>query len=476
MKTNLRNTRLARTVRWATLAAFVGAGACKTLDEPDYFAGSINALEANDVPLTTLNTAAQGLPILARDVQSGIVITWGEVGREGYSLDPANPDANARRLVTLDRSISTGTWSNAYQVMRQGNVILGALGRAAPGMTDAQKEGIRGWVKTIQAQSLMIVAEIFDQSGAAIDVDVKVDDPLPPIVARAQVYQRVLQLLDEAKTSLLAAGTSFSFVPSAGYSAFNTPAGLLKVNRAIRARVNVLLGNHAAALQDLTESFVDSTAAMNLGAFHSYSSLSGDAVNPLFDPVPRTQVVHPSFVTDAQLRGNGSPDLRATEKTATIAPRVLNNITADRKWNIYRSSGDPLPIIKNEELLLLRAEANLACTQVNPTTCSGNRAAALGDVNAVRVRSGGLDAIADPGVGGTVTGDRLLDEILYNRRYSLVWEGGQRWLDMRRYAILAQLPRARATDKVFPYAPLPDNECIPRDPDPAGCTVPAVIN
>jgi hypothetical protein len=476
MTTTLRNTRIARAVRWATLAAVIGAGACKTLDEPDYFAGSINALEGNDVPVTTLNTAAQGMPILARDVQSGMVITWGEVGREGYSLDPANPDANARRLVTLDRSISAGTWNSAYQVQRQGNVILAALGRAAAGMTDQQKEGIRGWVKTIQAHSLMIVAEIFDQSGAAIDVDTKVDDPLPAIVGRAQVYARVLALLDQAKTHLLAAGATFSFTPSAGYSAFNTPAGLLKVNRGIRARVNVLLGNYAAALQDLSESFVDSTLAMNLGAYHSYSALSGDVVNPLFDPVPRTQVVHPSFITDAQLRGNGSPDLRATDKTAVIAARVLNGIQVDRKWNIYRSSADPVPIIKNEELLLLRAEANLACTQANPTTCSGNRAAALADVNTVRVKSGGLNVRTDPGPGGAVTGDQLLDEILYNRRYSLVWEGGNRWLDMRRYGILAQLPRARPTDKVFPYAPLPDAECIPRDPDPAGCTVPAVIN
>jgi starch-binding outer membrane protein, SusD/RagB family len=464
------------------LIGLASAVACKTLDEPDYFAGSINALEGNDVPVTTINTAAQGMPILARDVQSGMVVAWGEVGREGYSLDPANPDNNTRRLVLLDRGISSGTWTSAYQVMRQGSVILGAVGRAAVGMTDQQKEGIRGWVKTIEAQSLMIIAEIFDQSGAALDVNANVDDPLPAIVPRAQVYARVLSLLDEAKVHLLAAGGTFSFVPSAGFASFNTPAGLLKVNRAIRARVNVLLGNHAAALQDLTESFVSPTAAMNLGAFHSYSALSGDIVNPLFDPVPRTLVVHPSFNTDAQLRADLTPDLRATEKTALIlvngvpGERVLNNITVTRRWNIYRSSADPVPIIKNEELLLLRAEATLACALANPTTCTGDRVAALADVNTVRVNSGGLAVIADPGVGGAQTGDRLLDEILYNRRYSLVWEGGHRWLDMRRYGILAQLPRARAGDKVFPYAPLPDNECIPRDPDPAGCTVPAVIN
>src|SRR5205814_560018 len=101
--------------------------------------------------------------------------------------------------------------------------------------------------------------------------------------------------------------------PSAGFAGFNTPATFLKVNRAIRARTNVYLGNWAAALQDLTESFVSTTDPMSLGAYNSYSALSGDQVNPLFDPVPRTQVVHPSLITDAQLRGDGSIDLRASQ-------------------------------------------------------------------------------------------------------------------------------------------------------------------
>ncbi|MBI4500700.1 MAG: RagB/SusD family nutrient uptake outer membrane protein [Gemmatimonadetes bacterium] len=457
-------------IRAATLAALLMlplASACKTLDEPDYFAGSLNALEGSDIPPTTINTAAQAMPILTRGVMSGIVTTWGEVGREGHNLDPTNPDGTAQRLVTENRAIGSGTWSNAYQSMRQGNVVLGAVDRAAPGMTDAQKEGIRGWVKTHQAIALLIATNIFDQAGVAIDVNVKVDDPLPAIVTKAAAFARILQLLDEARTHLLAAGSSFSFIPSAGFAGFNTPAGLLKVNRGIRARVNVYLGNWTAALTDLAASFIDTTAALSLGAYNTYSSLSGDITNPLFDPVPRTQVVSPFWLAGAQLRADGTPDLRSTQKTALITTRVLNNITVDHKWNIYKSAADPFPIIKNEELILLRAEANLQ---------AGNRADALKDINVVRVKSGGLAPLAsDPGAGGTLTGDLLIDEILYNRRYSLVWEGGHTWIDWRRYGQLAKLPRARTGDVVFPYAPLPDAECIPRDPDPAGCTIPTPL-
>ena len=105
-----------------------------------------------------------------------------------------------------------------------------------------------------------------------------------------------------------------------------------------------------------------------------------------------------------------------------------------------------------------------------------NRAAALADVNLVRVNSGGLDPLgADPGLGGSLTGDLLLDEILYNRRYSLLWEGGHRWIDARRYGILDKLPPYKVGHVVFPYSPLPQAECMARNPQPAGCAVPALV-
>src|SRR5207244_453089 len=149
-------------------------------------------------------------------------------------------------------------------------------------------------------------------------------------------------------------------------------------------------------------SFMDTTAALTLGAYNSYSTNAGDIVNPLFDPLPRTQVALPTIITDAQLRADGSPDLRATQKTGPMTPRTLNGITVVLKWNIYKTSADPIPIIKNEELILLRAEAELGCTGVFPAiACTGNRANALAYINVIRVKSGGLAALgADPGVGG----------------------------------------------------------------------------
>jgi hypothetical protein len=59
---------------------------------------------------------------------------------------------------------------------------------------------------------------------------------------------------------------------------------------------------------------------------------------------------------------------------------------------------------------------------------------------------------------------------MYNRRYSLFQEGGHRWYDMRRWGLLAQLPKDLGTHKIFSRLPIPLAECNARTPEPAGCS------
>ena len=60
-------------------------------------------------------------------------------------------------------------------------------------------------------------------------------------------------------------------------------------------------------------------------------------------------------------------------------------------------------------------------------------------------------------------GGDLLGEIVYNRLYSLIWEGGFHYFDMRQYDRLGDLPRALPTHGVFVGFPYPQNECLARD-------------
>jgi hypothetical protein len=67
-----------------------------------------------------------------------------------------------------------------------------------------------------------------------------------------------------------------------------------------------------------------------------------------------------------------------------------------------------------------------------------------------------------------------MNELLYNRLYSLLFEGGHRWIDLRRFNLLTTIPQENTTGglgKRFNRMPFPTNECLIRNPPPAqGCS------
>ena len=81
----------------------------------------------------------------------------------------------------------------------------------------------------------------------------------------------------------------------------------------------------------------------------------------------------------------------------------------------------------------------------------------------MRVNAGGLAPLPADYPGDLVT------EVLYNRRYSLAFEYGHRWIDMRRYGRLDQVEKVLATHRIFPIVPLPQQECLQRGNSPRGC-------
>jgi hypothetical protein len=140
-----------------------------------------------------------------------------------------------------------------------------------------------------------------------------------------------------------------------------------------------------------------------------------------------------------------------------VEPQTLQGIGSDLAFTLYDSPSASIPIIRNEELILLRAEANIGL---------GNLSDAIADLNLVRTSSGGL-----PPYSGPVTAEALLDELLYNRRYSLLWEGGHRWIDLRRYGRLSELPLDLPLHRRFEKMPFPGDDCAAYSPRPAaGCT------
>lgn len=454
-------TRIPTALRRLAAIAIVGTttalAACKEVIVPNLNSPNIDQLLAAP-KASVVNTTVIGLMVGARATVGAYASQLGVFGRESYNLD----QAEARFVLSwLAQPLTPGGfgtdlgWSATYQQVLAAQTILDIVDNV-PDYSAAQKESVKGFTKTFMALAFLDQLRVRDTFGIVLEVDPTARN-LGEFVTREQGFDRVATLLDEAKTHLNAGGTAFPFVVHPGFAGFNTPALFLRFNRALRARSDVYRARWQDALTSLNESFISTAAttpaALANGVYHVYSASAGDATNPLFDPAPRALVAHPSILTDAQLRANGQPDLR-TGKVTTGATVSNQGITSNLRFTMYATNVTPIPLIKNEELILMRAEAY---------TGLGNRAAAIQDINFIRVNSGGLAPLPDDFAGDLVT------EILYNRRYSLLFEYGHRWHDMRRYGRLNQLPKALPSHLVYPIVPLPSDECNQRTPQPRGC-------
>jgi starch-binding outer membrane protein, SusD/RagB family len=448
--------RIERNVTALALVAIVAA--CNSLDVTDLNNPGLETIENNPTRSTVL-TAASGLFIGARTGMAGnagYISELGVFGRESYVLSTDDPrfvtELLAGPLQGGNGAFGGAHWAPRYANIRNANIVLEAVEEVVD-LTDEEKAGIRGFAKTMQAYDLLLVINTRHDFGAPVDVDVPPTAPPAPVAPRAEVFQRVVQLLDEGRTELLSAGDEFAFGFSPGFSDFDTPATFIELNRAFRARVAVYLQDWNGALTALGESFLDTSAPLTLGAYHVYGTGSGDLTNASHDPTGRAIRAHPSFQANAQRRADNSLDLRAQTKN-TPAGNVLTvqGISSDKLLTVYNAVDASIPIIRNEELILLRAEANIQL---------GNLNTAVADLNLIRQQSGGL-----PAYGGPVTQAALIDELLYNRRYSLYFEG-HRWIDLRRYNRLSTLPRDAAAHRVFSSFPFPQNECLARNNQPA---------
>jgi len=451
-----------RTLGIASLA--VGAllaSACNDVTVPNYNNGSLEQLTKNP-DAATVNNAVVGMTISLRNRVGTEVSAMGILGKESYNLDQAEPRNVLGYLqgpIEPSGFVSDLGWSNGYRNIVQGATILEALTKVAESATPTpatytaqQKEGIRGVVKTIIAMELLTQVRIRDQAGIVVDYSADPSAPLGAIVGKDAALTRIAALLDEASTHLQAAGSAFVFPLHSGFAGFNTPSTFRQFNRGILARVQVYRQKWPEALAALNESFIDATtatpAALARGVYHVYSTTSGDALNPLFDQTPTVYYVHPSILNGAQTRANGQPDLRLSSKTAPGVSRVTQTVQGTHKFMNYPTNVSPVPILKNEELILLRAEANIGL---------GNLPAALVDINTVRQTSGNMPPLASLG-----TPETALDELLYNKLYSLMFEGAHRWIDARHYGRLGDLPVDRPGDVVFETLPIPNKETLPR--------------
>jgi hypothetical protein len=401
--------------------------------------------------------AMEGMLMGARGDVPNWILKSAILGREGYRIDAADPRfvselITAANLDPSNGAFGGGQWQAEYATIRSGYNVLNVIGTAQ--ISDPEKEGVSGFTQTIQAYAYMMVLFAHTEDSIPIDVNRPLSDPPAPFVTNVAAWDHVVSLLDSAKTHLLAAGSAFSFTLPPGFTGFTTPAGFLKVNRALLARADLYRAStftcaacYDDALTALGESFVDTTASLDLGAYFDFSANSGDVTNGLSQqPTSAINLVHTSLRDSLVV--NGGSDARYTAKVADRGGALCDPLAptrcSDLSWIRYPNPGSQIPMIRNEELILIRAEAN-------NNKAARDGAAAAADINFIRVNSGGL--AANGGLGAAAQ-QAVEDEILIQRKYSLLYEG-MRWVDMRRTGRLAQIILdVPASDKVFSTLPV----------------------
>ena len=406
-----------------------------------------------------IGVAVNGMLIALRADYADYALDLGIIGREVIRVDPSDPRFTSELLHgPLDAggdAFGGDHWGDLYVGIRGGNFILSVL-PTAQDLSAEEQSATSGWVKTIQALHYLLILNSHTQDSIPVVTGTSIFD-LAPFGTNAAAYDNVVSLLEQAKTELQAGGAAFPFTLPAGFAGFNTPATFLHFNRALLARTLIYRQDYSGAHTALSESFVDPAGPMERGVYLDYGTGPGDFANPLaLDPQQGENCAHPSIGSGAQLQVDGvTPDARVVSKIVTrTTPCAGDDLSSSLGWARYPSPSSPIPIIKNEELLLLRAEANIGLT---------NLSLALPDINTVRTRSGNLPPLAD-----LATQDAAVGELLYNRLYSLMFEGGHRLIDARRYGRLASLPLDRTTrpdvppDVVFATLPIPTDEVLAR--------------
>ncbi len=369
-----------------------------------------------------------------------------------------------------------GNYRNAYQAIKFIDSIPTDPKPGQPLTLRAEeKAGARGVLKTFIALDMLHVIEARGPIGAVVAIS---DDPTEvfPLVSEDSVYKWIAAKLDDADAELAAdtlavfhfpvyAGFSSGITPSAA-----TPAGFRQFNRAIKARAEVEhatagcgLTCYTAALTALTGTWIATPTPapgnLGVGVYSIYSTAAGDFSNNAANTgsLGGDLYVHPGI--DA-ISGVAS-DARYTRKLSPVTcgttpddARSEAGVSSTHRPCTYATTSTTIPIIRNEELVLLRAEAEWF---------TGNTAGANTDLAAVRTASGGATPatrFAAPAVDS-----EFVSELLLQRTLSLYQEA-HRWIDHRRFNRLADIGKfPQDTLAGFTPAtmiPLPSQECDSR--------------
>ena len=385
------------------------------------------------------------------------------LGRDVWRMDASEPRYLTETLESTPAPggfVGGGIFTDFYVAIRAENNLLGSINNT-PGLTATERSLVKGYVETLKGHDLYRLLETRDTVG----IPVATEDPnvLAPILCKPNAFAAITTQLNAAYADIQAgAGATIPVRLPSGWTTiggdYRQQANVAKYNRGITGKVltyRAIAGNDAAlagqaiAALDLAIGADTMTAAdLAKGPYFQYSTASGEAISPLFDNKMHLNPHVADSINVADLR-------RAKiDSSASGYTQPTDGYSFQTKYDYkYSKVNDPtnqtrpLRILSTEELILLRAQAKVV---------AGNLAGATADVNIVHRISGGF-ATPLP-VFANATAAR--NAILYEKRYSLLSEGPQRWVDLRAYGLLTAA-NFTLGGKSAPYASDPFTKAFP---------------
>lgn len=441
----------------------VALGACK--DNPA--APSTDRVVAGSQQ--TLQSLATG--VNAQDRASAAAfsyLAYGDImARDAIRLDP-----NETRYMTEfyeappDPSdfIGGAQWTGYYTAIRAVQNIL--LDKSLTSLPAAQQAAARGYFRTIEALEYIRLIEYRDVNGIVIQGA----DPtkITPVRTKASAMAYISALLDSANADLQA-GSSAGSVPFTvppgwqSHGDYSLVSNLILFNRGLKGKIEVYraldptapnASSAAAAVTALNTALGDAPgtpdqAYLNKGPWYEFNPNAPENFsNPLVDSK--------SLLTDNFVNSIATGDARAAN-IIHVSKQTVGIYSASNRLAITDPANSsnltkPLPILRNAELFLLRAQAEIAM---------GNLAAATADVNVVHTVEGGLAPYATFPDAATA-----IQAVLYEYRYSFILQGPQHLVALREYGMLntayvsqAGIPTpGPASDALVQTLPITNNE------------------
>lgn len=459
--------------RYSTIALVVALVAAGCKDNPvsnPIDAPTVDALSGG-LTRTSLQQLATGVTAQDRAAFSGngSIIIPAIYARDVYRIDASE---SRYVLETLGGNPDPGSFAGGsgftdyYVAIRAANTILLSLRTPdATQFSTAEVNAARGFFRTMKALDYYRLIELRDTVG----IPIQTDDPaeVTDIRCKTAVLSFIAALLDSANADLAAAGgaTELPFTLPTGFSAFgrdyNTVSNLIRFNRGLKGKVDFYRGLDRTspqpalfqtAINELTEALGGAApgavpaSQFGVGAYYKYvPGGSENFKNPRSDP----KIGLNPLVVDSVQAGDARRS-KIVDRTTLSGNGLSTTITFSGAVPTAATEALPIAVLRDEELVLLRAQAYIE---------AGQLAAAAADINSVRTSYGlapyplFLDKAS------------AINAVLYEKRFSLLFEGPQRLVDLRGYGRLngiyfrQELP----TDPFNAAMPLPRAELNARN-------------